>query len=247
MKEELEKMESSGVIERVTQPTDWCAPMVPVIKPNGQICICVDLKRLNENIKRERFMLPTTDKILTKLTGVKVFTSLDAATGFWQIPLHTESSQITTFIMLFARYCFKRLPFGISIAPDIFQRKMQKLLYGLEGVQVYMDDVIIYGASIQEHDARLKRTMETMEFAGLRLNKDKCKIRQSELHFLGQVVDENGVRADPEKVKAIAELKAPMHVHEIKRVLGMINYMGKYKSQLYELLRTETAWTWDSA
>lgn len=163
-KEEFERMEASGVIERVTQPTDWCTP------------ICVDLKRLTENIKREQFMLPTTDEILAKLTGAKVFTSLDAASGFWQIPLYPESSRLTTFITPFARYCFTRLPFGISIAPEIFQRKMQELLYGLEGVQVYMDDVIVYGASMQEHDTRLKRIMETMEFAGLRLNKDKCKI-----------------------------------------------------------------------
>lgn len=173
VKEELERMEASGVIERVTQPTDWCVPMVPVIKPIRQVRICVDLKRLNENIKRERFMLPTTDEILAKLTGAKVFTSLDAASGFWQIPLHPESSQLTTFITPFARFYFKILPFGISIAPEIFQRKMQELLYGLEGVQVYMDDVIVYGAPMQEHDTRLKRVMETMEFAGLRLNKDK--------------------------------------------------------------------------
>ncbi len=101
---------------------------------------------------------------------------------------------------------------------------MQELLYGLEGVQVYMNDVIIYGASMQEHDAQLKRVMKTIKFAGLRLNKDNCKIRQSGLHFLGQVVDENGVQADPEKVKAIAELKAPTNVHEHKKVLGMITW-----------------------
>ncbi|KAI2662005.1 Retrovirus-related Pol polyprotein from transposon opus [Labeo rohita] len=96
--------------------------------------------------------------------------------------------------------------------------------------------------------------METIELAGLKLNKDKCVFRQNELHFLGQVVDENGVRADPEKVKAIAELKAPKNMHELKRVLGMINYMGKYiphlaslRGPLYELLRTKTAWTWDYA
>ncbi|XP_051540871.1 long-chain fatty acid transport protein 6-like [Myxocyprinus asiaticus] len=94
---------------------------------------------------------------------------------------------------------------------------MQELLSGLEGVQMYMYDVIVYGASMQEHDTRLKRVMETMELAGLRLNKDKCKIRQSELHFLGQVVDKNRVRADTEKVKAIAELKAPKNIHELKR------------------------------
>ncbi|KAI2655734.1 hypothetical protein H4Q32_024338 [Labeo rohita] len=178
VKQELGRMEVSGVIEKVTQATDWCAPMVPVINPIEQVRICVDLKKLNENIKRERFMLPTTDEILAKLTGAKVFTSLDAASGFWQIPLHPESCRLTTFITPFARYCFKRLPFGINIAPEIFQQKMQELLTGLEGVQVYIDDVIVYGASMQEHDTRLKR-----------------------------VVDENGVREDPEKVKAIANLK----------------------------------------
>ncbi len=83
VKEELEKMEASGVTEGVTQPTDLCAPMEPVIKRSGQVHICVDLKRLKENIKREQFMLPTTDEILTKLTGAKVFTLLDAASGFW--------------------------------------------------------------------------------------------------------------------------------------------------------------------
>ncbi len=89
MKEELERMEASGVNERVTQPTDWCVPMVPCYQTQRTgSYICVDLKRLNENIKRERFMLPTTDEILAKLTGAKVFTSLDAASGFWQIPLH---------------------------------------------------------------------------------------------------------------------------------------------------------------
>ncbi len=130
---------------------------------------------------------------------------------------------------------------------------MQELLYGLEGVQVYMDTLGRTEVRNRNLDI-LKRVMETMEFVGLRLNKDKCKIRQSELHYLGEVVDENGVRADPEKVKAITELKDPTNVHELKRVLGIINYMVKYISllamlegPLHKLLWTKTAWTWDSA
>lgn len=107
-------------MERVTQPTDWCAPMVPVMKPNGTVRICVGLNKLNDNIKRERYILPTTDEILAKLAGVSIFTSLDAASGFWQIALCNESSLLTTCIILVGRYCFKRLPFGISIAPEIF-------------------------------------------------------------------------------------------------------------------------------
>lgn len=111
-----------------SKQSDWeghpANRLVLVIKPSGQVCICMDFKKLNENIKREWFILPMTDEILMKLTGTKVFTSLDAASGFWQIPLHPESSRLMTFITPFAGYCFKSLPFCISIAPEIFQRKI---------------------------------------------------------------------------------------------------------------------------
>ena len=103
---ELQRMEEQGVIVKVTQPTDWCAPMVPVMKPSGAIRICVGLQKLNENIKRERYQLPTTEETLAKLAGSTVFTSLDAASGFWQIPLHEASRSLTTFITPFGRYCF---------------------------------------------------------------------------------------------------------------------------------------------
>lgn len=194
-------------------------------------------------------MLPTTDEILAKLAGSNVFLSLDAASGFWQIPLHSESSLLTTFITPFARYCFKRLPFGISIAPEIFQRKMNKLLGDLA---VYMDDLIVHGKSQEEHDECLRRVLESIEQAGLKLNKEKCIFRQKELHFLGHVINERGVRPDPGKVRAIAELQALQTVSELKCVLGMINYMGRYipdlatvGSPLFDLLKGTAAWTWD--
>ena len=120
---ELQRMEEQGVIVKVTQPTDWCAPMVPVMKPSGAIRICVGLRKLNENIKRERYQLPTTEETLAKLAGSTVFTSLNAASGFWQIPLREANRSLTTFITPFGRYCFTRLPFGINIASEIFQRK----------------------------------------------------------------------------------------------------------------------------
>lgn len=155
--------------------------MVPVMKPNGKMRICVDLKRLHENVKRERFILPTTDEVLAKLAGSKIFSSLDATIGFWQIPLHSESSLLTTFITPFARYCFKRLPFGISIAPEIFKRKMNELLGSLEGVVVYMYDLIVHGETQEQHDEHLSRVLERIEHAGLKLNKEKCIFRQKEL------------------------------------------------------------------
>lgn len=101
-------MEENEVIEPVTKPTDWCAPMVPVKRTIGKVSICVDLKRLTETVKRERCVLLTAEEITEKLSGTTMFTSLDAASGFWQIPLHPKSSKLTTFITPFGRFAFKR-------------------------------------------------------------------------------------------------------------------------------------------
>ena len=106
VEEELKRMEGAGVIERVTRPTEWCAPMVPVQKSNGKLRICVDLRKLNSAVQRARFVLPTLEDIAPKLTGTQYFSKLDASSGFWQIPLHPDSVKLTTFITPFGRFCF---------------------------------------------------------------------------------------------------------------------------------------------
>ncbi|XP_051816865.1 uncharacterized protein K02A2.6-like [Acanthochromis polyacanthus] len=254
VKEELGRMEANDIIEAVTEPTEWCAPMVPVPKKSGKARICVDLKKLNKAVKRERFILPTSEEMITQLSGFTVFSSLDAASGFWQIPLDKDSQRLTTFITPFGRYCFKRLPFGITSAPEIFQRKMVETLEGLEGVAVYMDDIICHGKDMREHDERLEKVTERLEAAGLKLNSEKCVLRKSELHFLGQVINREGVRPDPEKVSAINKLEPPVNVQELRRVLGMITYLGKYipdlstvGQPLYALLKSDAAWMWGPA
>lgn len=252
VKEELKRMENNGVIEQVTQPTEWCAPMVPVLKRNTtKARICVDLTKLNKSVKREHYILPTPDEITAKLSGATVFSSLDAASGFWQIPLHPDSCKLTTFITPFGRYCFKRLPFGITSAPEIFQRKMLETLSELEGVEVFMDDILVHGTSMEQHDARLEKVLQRVEAAGLKLNKEKCSLRQSQLRFLGHIIDQSVVRPDPEKVGAIQQLPPPKNVQELKRVLGMVNYLGRFVpalttvgQPLYELLKGKNAWTW---
>ena len=120
VEEELKQMEEAGIIERVTEPTEWCAPMVPVQKSNGKLRICVDLRRLNSAVKRSRFVLPTLEDIAPKLAGAQYFSKLDASSGFWQIPLHPDSAKLTTFMTPFGRFCFKRLPFRITSAPEKF-------------------------------------------------------------------------------------------------------------------------------
>ena len=160
VKEELKRMEKLGVIVRVNEPTNWCAGMVPVPKKNGKVRICMDLTRLNENVQRERHPLPAVDQVLAQLSGARVFSKLDANSGFWQIPLAPESALLTSFITPFGRYCFHRLPFGITSAPEHFQRHVSEVLTGIEGVVGMRDDVLVFGKNQEEHDKRLTEALK---------------------------------------------------------------------------------------
>jgi hypothetical protein len=146
VKKELDRMETLGVISKVDEPTDWCAGMVVVPKPSGDVRICVDLKPLNESVLREVHLLPKVDETLAQLAGAAVFSKLDANSGFWQIPLAKSSHHLTTFLTPFGRYCFNKMPFGISSAPEHFQKRMCEILSltGLEGILCQMDNVLIY-------------------------------------------------------------------------------------------------------
>ena len=122
VKSELERMEKENIISKVEGPTDWCAGMVVVPKSNKKVRICVDLTQLNKCVKRERHIMPSVDHTLAQLSNAKIFSKLDANSGFWQIELSKQSALLTTFITPFGRYCFNRLPFGISSAPELFQK-----------------------------------------------------------------------------------------------------------------------------
>ena len=231
---ELERMERLGVIAKVEVPTDWCAGMVVVPKPDGNVRICVDLTKLNECVCRERHLLPVVEQTLAQIAGAQVFTKLDANSGFWQIPLSTDSSLLTSFLTPFGRYCFNRLPFGITSAPEHFQRRMSALLDGLEGVVCMIDDVLVYGMDQDEHDDRLLKVLQRLEAAGLTLNKEKCKFSQKQVKFLGQMVDKSGVHPDPAKVKAIQKVPKPKNVGDVRRFLSMVNQLGKFSPNLAE-------------
>ena len=251
VQDELTRMESEGIISKVHEPTLWCAGMVAVPKKSGSVRICVDLKRLNQSVMREVYPLPKVDETLAQLYGATIFTRLDANSGFWQIPLSPESRLLTTFITPFGRYCFNKLPFGISSAPEHFQRRMSRILSGLAGVVCQMDDVLIFGCNRAEHDARLEAALTRIKAAGITLNRDKCVFGQEKLQFLGHVVDRNGISADPSKVTAIAKMRSPENISELRRFLGMVNQLGKFTPNLAtitqplrELLSKKNSWCW---
>ena len=202
-------MEKAGVISKVSEPTPWCAGMVVVPKKSGTVRICVDLKPLNQSVLREVHPLPKVDETLAQLAGAKIFTNLDANSGFWQIPLSQPSRLLTTFITPMGRYCFNKLPFGISSAPEHLQRRMSELLLGLQGVQCQMDDILVFGRDQAEHNARLEAVLRRIEEAGVTLNPEKCEFSKDKLTFLGHVINSNGIQADPEKTEAIRNMLPP--------------------------------------
>ena len=143
--EELRRMESLGVIVRQEEATDWVNSLVVVQKPNGSVKLCIDPRDLNDVIKRSHHPMKTVDEVASRLAGANTFSILDAKSGFWQLQLDEESSLLCTFNTPIGRYRFKRLPFGVKCAPEIFQRTMDRMVEDLEGVEVIMDDVVIAG------------------------------------------------------------------------------------------------------
>ncbi|MCG7865814.1 MAG: reverse transcriptase family protein [Candidatus Thiodiazotropha taylori] len=234
VKEEIEKMEKNGVISRVDQPTDWCAGMVVAPKPNDKIRICVDLSRLNENVKRENFPLPVIDQSLGLLSGAKYFSKLDANSGFWQIKLSEESRLLTTFITPYGRYAFNRLPMGLNSSSEYFQKKMTQILEGIKGVICQTDDILVYGRTEAEHDQRLDTVLSRLQNANLTLNPEKCEFKKTSIKFVGHIIGSQGISADPERIKSISEMQSPTDVHGVRRFLGMCNQLGKFTPKLAE-------------
>ena len=149
-------MQRLGVISPVQEHTPWSAAMVVVPKDSGAVRICVDLKPLNESVLREVYPMPKVDTTLAQLSGAKLFSKLDANSGFWQISLSEESKLLTTFITPFRRFCFNKVPFGISSAPEVFQRRMNEILSNLLGVLCHVDDILVYGKMLRNTNQGFK-------------------------------------------------------------------------------------------
>jgi hypothetical protein len=234
-KDEIDQMLDKGVIEPVEQATDWCSGLTIVPKPNGKIRMCVDLTNVNKGIRREIYPLPRVSDMLSNLSEGVMFSKLDANAGFWQVVMDPESRLLTTFITPWGRFCFRRMPFGVSSAPEFYQRAMEKILKGLKGVICLMDDILVYGKNPSDHWYRLKKVLKRIEKAGMTLRKEKCQFGCSEIKFLGHIISGTGIKADPDKIKAIVEMSPPTTKKEARRFTGMTNYLMKFSSKLAEL------------
>ena len=248
---ELQRLENLGIISPV-KFSRWAAPIVPVVKKDGNVRICGDYKvTLNKAALTESYPIPLVDELMADLAGGKYFTKLDMSHAYLQLPLEDESKELVTINTHKGLYKYNRLPFGVSSAPAIFQRSMDTLLRGLNGVSVYLDDILVTGSTPENHLANLDAVLEKLEQAGLRLNQGKCSFLQPNLEYLGHVIDSTGKHPTQDKVRAIKEAPSPRNVTELRSFLGMITYYSKFLSNLsskltplYTLLRKNQRWSW---
>ena len=203
--EELKRIEKVGVIVRQEEPTEWVNSLVVVQTPTGAVKLCIDPRDLNLAIKRPHYPMKTIDEMASRLQGAKLFSILDATSGFWQLKLDDESSRLCAFNTPIGRYRFTRLPFRVKCAPEIFQRTMDRMVEDLEGVEVIMDDVVVAGDETT-HDERLQKFLDRAPKQGLKLNKEKCKIRETQVPHVGHLLSSEGLQIDPQKVKAVQEM-----------------------------------------
>ena len=229
LKDELDTLVQKGIIAKVDRPTDWMNSCVYFTKLNGKLRLCLDPKDLNKTITIPHHYTPMLDDVLPKLNGAQFFTILDARSGYWNITLDEESSYHTTFNTPYGRHRFRRLPFGLNCAQDVFQKKVHETFSDIPGVIGISDDIIVVGykSDGSEHDANLTAVLERAQATGLCFNDKKMVVRCKCIPFFGNIGADD-IEPDPEKMTAICNMTAPTDVKELKTFLGMANYTDKF-------------------
>ena len=200
VEQELDHLQNAGVIEPI-QFSDWAAPIVPVVKPNGRVRICGDFKlTVNKVAKLDTYPLPKIDDLFSQLASGKSFTKLDLAHAYLQIALDEESKQYVVINTHKGLYRYNRLPFGIHSAPAIFQRTIENILRGIPHVSVYIDDILVTGATEAEHLQTLEKVLTQLREAGVRLRRDKCAFMLKQVDYLGHSISAEGLKPSEEKI-----------------------------------------------
>ena len=229
---QLEEMQRNGVVEPSSSP--WSSPVVMVRKKDGSHRFCVDYRALNAVTKADTFPLPRIDDLLDRLGGARYFTTLDLASGFWQIRVEPTSREKTAFATPHGLYEFLVMPFGLTNAPAVFQRLMQRVLTGLnpedgkEFVSAYIDDILVFSASLQDHLAHLTKVIDRLREVNLKLKPAKCKFVREEVEYLGHVITSGGLKPNVRLTSAVQEFPRPRNVHEVRRFLGMASYYRRF-------------------
>lgn len=258
VKKELKRMARLGVISFIDEHTEWASQIVVVDrKSTDRVRICIDPKYLNNALQREHYHLPTLEEILPELGKAKVFSKFDLRSGYWHVPLDPESRKLTCCQTPFGRFIWNRLPFGLKVSSEIFQKRVHAAISGLPGVYCIADDVLIAGYG---DDLRTARTsldenvhcfLKRCAKKGIVLNPDKFEHAVNCVPFMGHLLTSEGLKADSGKVSAILDMPMPADVAAVRRFTGTVTYLAKFLPRLSDVIKPLTAltcanavWSW---
>ncbi len=199
-------------------------------KKNGDIRLCIDYRKLNTQTIKDAYALPNLEETFSALRGSKWFSVLDLKSGYYQIELEEKDKPKTAFVCPLGFWEFNRMPQGITNAPSTFQRLMEKCMgdINLSEVLVFLDDLIVFSDTLEEHERRLLHVLGRLKDYGLKLSLENCKFFQTSVKYLGHIVSENGVETDPQKIEAIKTWPRPKNLKELRSFLGFSGYYRRF-------------------
>ena len=228
MDRQLDSMIKNDLVEEANSP--WAAPILLIDKKDGTKRLVVDFRRLNRIKRKDRYSIPNVTETLDSLGKAKIFTTLDLAAGYWQVEVKEEDRDKTAFTTARGQFRLKVLPFGLCNAPSTFRRIMDHKLRGLldKNFLVYLDDIIIYSETSEDHLVHLRHVLERLRKANLKLKPEKCYIGRRRVKYLDHVVSETGVKPAPEYINKVLQFVEPTDKKSLKLFLGMICYYMKF-------------------
>ena len=234
LKKALESLVEQSIITPVEGPTNWVNSLVVREKHDGRLRICLDPKDLNRVIKHKCHPVPSIEDILPKLKGAIKFTKFDAQQAFMNVLLDEESSYLTTFNTPWGRFRFLRMPFGLKMFQDVFQRKINQAFENCKGAVGIAHDIQVFGTG-DNHDLHLHKAMERKRKAGIKLNYDTYIINSKSCNFFGNIYTPQGVMPDPKKIQVIKQMQVPSTKQELQPFIGVINYLNQFVPLMSDL------------
>ena len=233
--------------------TPWVNSTVVTRKPNDTIRLCLAARDLNKAIRRTPYHVRTIDDVIPKVSGASHFSILGARSGFWQVELNDESSELCTFSTPWGTYRWKRLPFGLSCSGDMFKEKMDNVFGNLDGLSGIANDTFVYFKNEAERDRHILNVLDTARENNIRFNPDKFQFKVHQTSFFGFTWTPDGLRADDHKMKAVRDMPSPQNVAELQTFMRMVNYLNRFSpimaetpwsQPLRQLMKKDTPFVW---
>lgn len=239
----IQELIAAGIVKESRSP--YASPIVIARKKNGSVRMCVDYCTLNKRTIPDPYTMPWIEDALECLLGSKWFSVLDLRSGYYQIAMAEEDKEKTAFICPLGFFQFERIPQGITGSPATFQRLMEKAMGDMHLLQVivYLDDIIVFSKSLEEHEERLLKVLDRLEEVGLKISIGKCQFCQPQVKYVGHIVSEAGIATDPEKVEAVKRWKQPTDLKSLRSFLGFCGYYRRFIANYSAIVRPLTELT----